>query len=123
MGKGQISKAVRIIHSNGVADIEEPGVKEQLLSKHPPRGMDLPERVPRGSPVANLRGLKKAMLALRRLGSPGTGGLRPEYLHTLAKGMEPGQLLLLEDLGLRYLNGGLPAWFYRVFLTSQTVPL
>ena len=37
--------------------------------------------------------------------------------------MSDGEVKLLEDLGLVYLAGDLPLWFYRVWLTIQTVAL
>ena len=122
-GNGQVSKGVRTILSHGVANIDDPRVKEQLERKNPPRVRELPPSVAKGEAVPNLRGLREGLLNLRRLGSPGTGGLRPEYLITLGEHLQAPQMELLESFGLRYLNGELPAWFYRVFLTCQTVPL
>jgi hypothetical protein len=37
--------------------------------------------------------------------------------------MSDGEVKMLEDLGLVYLAGDLPLWFYRVWLTIQTVAL
>ena len=122
-GKGQVSKGVRTILSHGVANIDDPRVREQLERKNPPRRRELPHSVTKGEAVPNLRGLREGLLNLRRLGSPGTGGLRPEYLITLGEDLQAPQMELLESFGVRYLNGELPGWFYRVFLTCQTVPL
>ena len=55
--------------------------------------------------------------------SPGTGGLRAEYLTVLAEQLEEEDMLLLEEFGMKYLGGLLPCWFYPVWLTVQTVPL
>ena len=49
--------------------------------------------------------------------------LRPEYLTTLAEVLDANGMTLLEDFGLRYLQGDMPAWFYSVFLSSQAVAL
>ena len=55
--------------------------------------------------------------------SPGTGGMRPEYLKVLAEEMTNEQFHLLESFGMKYLCGNLPPWFYEVWLTVMTVPL
>ena len=55
--------------------------------------------------------------------SSGTGGLRPEYLTCLAEIWSDEDMAKLEEFGMRYLNGQLPTWFYRVWLTVTTVPL
>ena len=41
LGKGHISKAVCLITSNGVADISDPHIRQQLESKHPPRATEI----------------------------------------------------------------------------------
>ena len=79
--------------------------------------------VTKDSPVESLKGLRDSLLALRKGVSPGTGGLRPEFLKALAEVMDPTQMSLLEDFGMRYLRGDLPAWFYKVWLSVQSVPL
>ena len=123
LSKGQIHRAVNRIKSFGVADISDPRVREQMEAKHPPRWKDLQDTVEKGSPVENLKGLRDALLSLKRGGSPGSGGMRAEYLITLAETLEGEKMALLEQFGLRYLKGELPKWFYAVFLSSQAVPL
>ena len=70
-----------------------------------------------------MKGLRSALLNVKKGGSPGTGGLRAEYLVTLAETLDEAQMGLLEEFGLRYLQGQLPNWFYSVFLSSQAVAL
>ena len=123
LAKGQVSRAVGKINSRGLANVEDPGVMEQLQAKYPDRKRDLPSHVTKASPVEHLRGLRESLLALKKGVSPGCGGLRPEFLTTLAMMMDPAQMMLLEDFGMRYLQGNLPAWFYAVWLSVQTVPL
>ena len=72
----------------------------------------MPDSVVKWRPVENLRGLRDALL-----------NLRPEYLTTLAEVLDANGMTLLEDFGLRYLQGDMPAWFYSVFLSSQAVAL
>ena len=81
------------------------------------------DSVVKGRPVENLQGLRDALLNLKRGNSPGSGGLRPEYLTTLEEVLDANEMTLLEDFGLCYLQGDMPAWFYSVFLSSQAVAL
>ena len=55
--------------------------------------------------------------------SPGTGGMRPEYLICLADVWEDWQMERLEQFGIRYLSGQLPPWWYKVWLSLTTVAL
>ena len=71
----------------------------------------------------NLRGLWDSLLSLKTGGSPGSGGLRAEYLITLAQTLDGDRMGCLEGFGLRYLRGELPPWFYSVFLANQSVAL
>ena len=123
LGKGQVSRAVSRISSNGVASMEDPEVRDMVGAKYPERKIEFPSTVPKDSPVDNLRDLKDSLLSLKNGVSPGAGGLRPEFLKSLAEVMEPAQMSYLEDFGMRYLRGELPPWFYTVWLTVQTVPL
>ena len=71
--KGQISKAVRTITSNGIGDMEDPVIREQMESKYPARVHPLPHAVTKGQCVDNLRGLKDLLLTLEGGVSAGTG--------------------------------------------------
>ena len=66
---------------------------------------------------------RQSFLDLEGGKSPGTKGLRSEYLTVLGEIMDDEQMSLVEDFGMRYLGGTLPAWFYQVWLTVMTVPL
>ena len=123
LAKGQISKAVRTITSNGIGDMEDPVVREQMESKYPARVHPLPQAVSKGQCVDNLRGLKDLLLTLEGGVSAGTGGMRPEYLTCLAEVWNQNQMSKLEDFGMRYLNGNLPMWWYKVWITVATAPL
>ena len=57
LSKGLVSKSVRGITSFGIGDMEDPNVRRQMSAKYPERGAALPEEVPRGQCVDNLRGL------------------------------------------------------------------
>ena len=106
-----------------MADIQDQAVRDKLAAKYPARGRDLPDTVLKGCPVSNMKGLRDSLLKLEKGVSPGTGGLRPEYLITLAEVMDGEKMGMLEDFCMQYLQGDLAHWFYAVFPTSQTVPL
>ena len=123
LSKGLFSKAVRRINSYGIGNMEDPSVLQQMQSKYPDRGHPLPVAVTRGQCIDNLRGLRGVLLDLQAGVSPGTGGMRPEFLTCLAEVWNEEQMELLEQFGMRYLTGQLPAWWYKVWLSLTTVPL
>ena len=120
---GKISKALQRVTSCGVASVEDPAVLAMLKSKYPARGKPLPARVTKGQCVDGLAGLRESLLKLEPGVSPGTGGMKAEYLITLAERLEDQEMDLMEEFGMKYLRGDLPLWFYPVWLTVQTVPL
>jgi hypothetical protein len=123
ISEGQISRGMKRVTSLGVASSRDPDVQEQLQAKHPPRIQPMPASVVRGQAVANLRGLRDALVKLERGVSPGCGGCRAEYLTLLGERMEEGDMRVLEEWGLAYIQGELPPWFYCVALSMQTVAL
>ena len=125
LSKGNVGKAVAHMTSNGVADLDNPMVREQLEQKHPPRGVAIQHTVVKESPMEHMRGLRAAMLALRakKGSSPGVGGCRAEFLVTLAEVLEAERMQLLEEFCLQYLRSELPPWFYQIFLSTRLVGL
>ena len=111
INSGKISKALHRVTSCGVANIEDPAILAMLQSKYPARGRPLPARVTRGQCVDSLAGLRESLMGLEPGVSPGTGGMKAEYLILIAKRMEDEEMELLEEFGVRYLRGDLPAWF------------
>ena len=75
------------------------------------------------SPIDNMRGLRENLLKLRKGASPGTGGLRPEFLVSCGKEFSEAQMLDLENFAMRHGNGELPGWWYSVWPSVQTVAL
>jgi hypothetical protein len=112
LAKGPISKAAKRINSTGIANIEDPAILAQMRSKYPDRGRPLPQSVSRGQCVDNLAGLRDNLLSLKGGISPGTGGMRNEYLTCLAEIWEPDKMGLLEHFGIRYLTGMFPPWWH-----------
>ena len=109
LAKGQISRAVRMINSHGVANIEDPLIMDQLRAKYPDRTSPLPPaRITKAEPVLPLlRGIRESFKTQDKAVAPGTGGLRTEYLVVLGETMDGTQIALMEEFGLRYLGGAL----------------
>ena len=103
--------------------MSDPGVQEQMDSKYPPREIEMPARVVKGQAVSNLRALRESFKALMKRKSPGAGGLRPEYLQVVGEKSEADRMHLLQNWGIRFLQGDMPCWFYVVWLSIQTLPL
>ena len=108
IGNGQVSKAVSRMISNGVADIADPAIKEQIRQKYPERGRVCPPRVEKRQCVEGLGGLRDDLSNLERGVAPGCGGLRNEFLTVLGLKMNQEQMQLMEQFGVKYLNGDLP---------------
>ena len=123
LSKGLIGKSVDRMTSFGTADQKDPKILDLIRSKYPGRGKPLPRFVPKAQCVDNLKGLQESWLNLKPGVSPGPGGLRGEFLTTLAEVWEPSDFLLMEQFGLQYFNGSLPPWLYTVWLSIQTVPI
>ena len=120
---GQIGRGMRRVTSNGVANAHDPQVKEQLRRKFPVREENMPASVPKVNPIESFSSLRESLLSLEPGKSPGSGGMRPEYLQVLGERMEDEEIALLEQFALTYTSGAHPDWFYRLWLTLQTVPL
>ena len=82
---GQVGRAARRISSHGVASVDSQATMAALRAKFPDRQIPLPPTVTQGQVVDNLTGLRESMLGLETGVAPGTGGMRPEYLTSLAQ--------------------------------------
>ena len=123
IASGHLGKAVGRISSNGVADVEDPNIMQQLNEKFPSKEHSLPSSVPKVSAIDSFTDLRETLLALEPSTSPGSGGCRPEFLTALGDAMETEEIAILEEFGLAYLAGEMPAWFYQLWLSLSTVPL
>ena len=65
--RGQVSRAVRMICSNGLASLDDPQVQAALQAKYPDRGRDLPTHVTKGQFMDKLEGLKEKLSSVRSL--------------------------------------------------------
>ena len=96
LAKGQISKAAKRINSTVIANIEDTTILVQMRKKYPDRGRPLPPSVTTGQCMYNLAGLRDVLLSIKGGVSPGTGGMRNEYLTCLAEIWEEAEMGLLE---------------------------
>ena len=87
------------------------------------RGRPLPDGVVQCDVVPSLAGLREALTGLDPSTAPGCGGLRPGFLSILGRKMSAEGMLRLQELGMKYVRGSLPSWFYVCWLSVQTVPL
>ena len=80
MSKGQVGRGARRITSNGVASTSDPWTLAALLTKYVARTREIPGSVSCSQCVDNLDGLRETILDLEPGVSPGTGGMKNEYL-------------------------------------------
>ena len=123
VSEGQVSRAMNLIKSNGVADIRLQVTKDALQKKFPARSKPINTRVPSGQPVDSLMGLREEMSGLQRGAGSGPGGCKNEYLITLSEVWEVQEMDRFECFCMAYLKGDLPPWMYHLLLTITTVPL
>ena len=121
--RGQISRVVRRICSHGLADAEDPVIMAALQAKYTERGRDLPTHVYKGQCMDRMEGLKEDLLGLDVGVAPGFGGLRNEHLRCLGEVWDDSKFSGLETFSLRYVNGELAPWFYKVWGSVSTFPL
>ena len=106
-----------------MADAFDQQVLEQVQAKFLPRKQDLQDSVPKTKIIDSLAFLRQTLLSLEPGTSPGSGGMRPKYHVALGERLEDSDIDLLEEFGLSYLNGDLPPWLYRLWLSLQIIPL
>ena len=128
ISRGMISKAANRMTSFGVVNINDPVSKAALLSKYPSRGRQVQTHVIKGSPVDNFNGISGEFHNLKSGVAPGTGGMRPEFLVTLAQVWDDENSNinawgLVNYFCMQYVSGGLPPWFYQSVMTVETVGL
>ena len=125
ISRGMISKAANRMKSFGVVNLNNPASKKALMLKYPERSREVQQTVTKGAPVDSFRGLKFALLSLKGGVAPGTGGLRPEFLTTLAEVWDEKTEIweLINHFCMEYATGGMPPWFYQAVMTVETVGL
>ena len=130
LSKGRFSKAFRLIDSNGLASMADPGVVRQLERKNGPRVHQLPGSLPLDLPPKIEFDHDKFRLTYRQLkplSGTGPDGYRNEYLYSLAAGMSCNLSLeavrLHKEFAEGYVNADWPAWYYWVTCAIEEVGL
>ena len=129
---GQMSRAMSILHSLGIAHISD-GVLAQLGAKHPSRqgGHTVPATLPAdgGTQLPDLEPVELTE-TFRQLPSRAgcfRDGLRNEHLRALVgtfPDAEADQVMpMYDEFATALARVELPAWFYSTLMTSGLVPL
>jgi hypothetical protein len=128
--KGLIGRGLCFLEGFGRAPADNPSVVAQMREKHPQRGESLGPLEPRPteSPPANLDGMKDVVMKTRALVGVGPRGLRPGHIKGLFKGCFSDSDARqarnsFEELGLLYLDGGMPRWLCRALTSGLLTPL
>ena len=126
---GEISRAVALLNSHGVASTTNAAVVAALLAKHPARTTSLPDEVFRPVAPAERVGLDLVdrLRGLRAGVAPGPSGMRNEYMKVLVGDYAPAAaadaLRGLHRLGEAYVNDELPLWFYKLATGARLIAL
>ena len=103
---------------------------QQLQHRHPkrrPASLPLPAEFGVGRQIK--LNCRERMLGLKRQKAAGVTGTREDHLRALAQrsgdGCEKAKraVSVVDALGMEYMAGRLPKWFYHVFTTVRCVPL
>ena len=123
---GELSKAVNLLASNGLGDLSDARVVEQLRCKHPARKEGLPIDLSGFAPFGRITvDLRPTLRKLSKQAGTGVSGFRNEYLIELTEGFADARaqqaVPLLEAFAERYANGELPEWFYLAATTVKQI--
>lgn len=124
---GEISRAMRLLHSLGIAGITE-DILRQMARKHPPRQHSVPQQLPGpAAPAVAPMELTETFRGLRRRAGTGVSGRRNEYLRALVGQFNDARA---DEVMARYstfataaMNVTFPPWFYSAWGISGLMPL
>ena len=124
---GEISRAVRLLTSKGVASTQEEQVVQQMEEKHPRRERPVPELETFGDlPEVKVQ-VGYLLHSLPKKSAAGVSGMRNEYLQALGQGFREEQardaIPLLDNLATLWANGKLPEWWYATLTQVRVVAL
>ena len=129
ISEGELSKAVHLLTSNGLGDLSDARIVEQLRAKHPPRKEALPPSLEGFAPFGEINvSLEPTFRNLRKQAGTGVSGFRNEYLTALTANFADERarqaIPLMEALAHRYVNAQLPDWYYLAATTvKQMAPI
>ena len=123
---GEISRAMRLLHSQGIAGLT-PGVLTQLRAKHPERQHTVPTVLPAMQHAAPSVSLRETFRTLRRRAGTGMSGRRNEYLRCLARTFDDAMadrvIPAYDDFASSMVRVEFPSWFYSALAIAGLVPL
>ena len=130
LSKGRFSKAFRLLDSNGLASMTDPGVIRQLDAKHGPRVRPLPNALPEGLPTKvkfEDKKFRETYTRLKPLSGTGPDGYRNEFIRALSAGMSctvaAQAIHLHKTFAEQFVNADLPPWYYWVACAVDMVAL
>ena len=120
LSEGEISRALKLLTSEGLGDLTDERIVEQLAAKHPIRKEELPSTLEGYEPFRRLQiDLTETLRHLDVKSGTGPGGCRNSYLKALTQDFSDAKaasaLGLLNDFAERFVNADFPPWFYAVF--------
>ena len=126
MRDGEMSRAMRLLHSLGVAGLSE-SVLRQLAAKHPEREHVVPDALPAMQVAPITVSLTETFRGLRRRAGANPSGHRNEFLRTLVGqfGDATADRVMQEydTFATAVANVELPLWFYSAEAIGRLVPL
>ena len=129
IGQGELSKAVHLLSSNGLGDLADARIIEQLRRKHPARNEPRPDSLEGYAQFQRLSvELGPTFRNLSKQAGTGVSGFRNEYLIALTQNFADIRarqaVPLLEAFANKYINAELQPWFYLASTTvKQIVPI
>jgi len=127
-----ISRGLRNIEGNGIADASDAGIKQQMKDKHPPAaiGTVWPELPPEWLQMVeiDLSDLPEVLHKADPKTGVGIRGVRPSHLDAVFQGKfnDPGAIAApsnFTELGALYLKKGLAPWVRRILGGGLLTPL
>ena len=126
VGEGEISRAANLLTSEGLADITDPEIIDQLRRKHLDRKKQMPGNLPaKTRPQLRVR-CKGAYAKLPRRCGTGVDNKPNEYLSVLDRDFDNNAkaneaILHHEKFAGLFVNDKLPRWYYKVQSASLLV--
>ena len=125
--EGEMGKAAHLLHSNGLGDLSDERIVDQLRQKHPPRKAVVPAALEQLGDFRRIQvDLGTTLRGLNVHAGTGVSGFRNSFLKVLAQSFSDPRaaqaLPLLEQFAEAYINAELPGWFYYVFSSLKVMP-
>ena len=120
---GSVAKAMRLLESQGLGDINVPRIRDQMAAKHPQTREDWDHDLT-GVERVDLTQVDKGLTLLRRHAGTGVDRFPFEFLFRIKRGVMPAPVRAaalsgMTNVGNRIVNCDMPGWFYVLW----TIPL